>query len=224
MAVINQERQALGLAQTRVRRYMTGNGPIPTAVTAYQNGQDGTSTPREMTTLLSLIHQNNGPLLTNNSFNFFWNTLRLGYRPGNGIFANSMLAAVGNFPLPWQNPVNPALDLVGFFGKRGGNRWPPPIGAVAPVGTYTHKPQIGTHRQRSEAARAIFGDGAGNPTDVVFVAAFIDEADPTDPIDPPLQTIIRCIGAQTARDYAAQTTNTDLTTTIPPPGCQSSGL
>jgi hypothetical protein len=194
-AQINQEFSALGLAQTRINRYMTGTGapsahglnvPGMTGPGAdYRAGWDNVSTPREMTTMLQSINANTGNLLSGSSATFFWDTLQgpKGYLPGfldEGVAAN------------WQN-------LVTIFNKAGSNSW------NGQPGDYAHRPQIGDHAQGSEAGRLNFQNGQR-----VFYAMFWDEGDPgvaaTD--------AMRCIGYEVVREYSGQSTG------VIPAACQ----
>ncbi len=182
-AQINQQLANLGLSVTRLRRYMKGSGPSPDAEVDYRAGRDNTSTPREITTLLRLIHQNQGSLLSRASYTFFWNTLGL----AGGIIDNLLSQGVA---ANWQN-------LVTIFRKPGSNPW------NGSVGDFNHRPQIGSHLQRSEAGRLNFS----NNGQVVFYAVFVDEADSP---DSSLQNMIACIGVEVVREYAQQTTGTVL--------------
>jgi len=182
---INQELSALGLAQTRINRYLVGTGApsahgLSTPSADYEAGWDNVSTPREMNTLLQSIHANTGNLLSSSSATFFWNTLNLnsnskGYLPGfldQGVSSN------------WEN-------LVTIFNKAGSNPWP------GQPGDFAHRPQIGDHAQASEAGRLIFQNGQ-----VVFYAMFLDEGD----MGVDATNALRCIGYEVVREYSGQTT------------------
>jgi hypothetical protein len=195
-AQINQEFSALGLAQTRINRYMSGTG-APSAHGMsdpgddYRAGWDNVSTPREMTRMLQIINANAG-LLSNSSATFFWSTLNLdgngapntkGYVPG---FLDE-----GVSPL-WEN-------LVTIFNKAGSNSW------SGQAGDFAHRRQIGAHAQGSEAGRLNFQNGQR-----VFYAVFLDEGD----AGVGAMDALRCIGYEVVREYSGQTTG------VIPAACQ----
>jgi len=208
MAVFNQAMQDLGLTDTRWRRYMRGSGPSPNGSTAYQNGQDNTSTPQEMAALLQMIHNNddgNGnALLSSTSYNFYWNTMGLDSLPpppGDGIsikgfIDDHLLEAVGK---NWPN-------FVDIDNKPGGNPW------SGQVGDYAHKPQLGSHFQRADAGRLTLDtNGDGFLDSLVFYALFIDEGEMSTPQPPLAGRTFSCIGAHLVREYTGQTSGADLT-------------
>jgi beta-lactamase class A len=197
MNQINAELDALGFDRTRLRRYMTGTGS-PNASSDYADGIDNTTTPREYAMFLRRVHQNNG-LLSNASFNRFWNTMAL-----NGNDDDNILdAGVGN---NWGTVVD-------TFQKAGSNTWGYDNNGnpTASTGDYDHRPQIASHLQRSEAGRLVFANGQ-----VVFYAVFLNEADgpPTNavPLRTTLQNVLDCVVVDTVRQYSGQTTGNDLAT------------
>ena len=202
---INQDMQALGLPNTQVRRYMTGGGSQPSPFVAHQMGEEVTSTPLELVTLLRLIDQNNG-LLSDTSDGFFWNTLNLSGISQVGVIDDIFATALNNGTFSWTSAIT-------IENKRGGNSWS--------GGNFIHRPQSPLDGQRSEAGRLnIDTDGDGDTDSQIYFALSINEAYITGPTpvfsDALLQSTVSCIGAQVARAYTGQSSGTDLTTLSPP--------
>ena len=200
MAKINQEIDQLGLKKTQLSRYMTGTG-APSAHGKsgpggdYAAGFDNVSTPREMTTLLKRIHQNQGNLLSQKSYKDFWDTLNL-QSTTKGYINNLLSQGVGG---NWQS-------LVTIFNKAGSNSWGwNDDNPTAKPGDYTHKPQIGSHLQRSEAGRLSFQNGQ-----TVFYAVLVDEADGPPSSSAAIENRMACVGVEVVREYAKQTTGKEL--------------
>jgi hypothetical protein len=186
---INDEIANLGLNRIRLERYMTGDGAPSAHGNSgpggdYAEGWDNTATPREYATFLRRVHENTGRL-TPASFTFFWNTMALN---ANGHDAVLDIGVGTN----WQSVATLAE-------KAGSNSW-----NSAP----DHRPQLsGAHLQRSAAGRLVFANGQ-----VVFYAAFVDEAD--SPTAKPLQNMLDCVVMHTMRYYGGHTTSSDV------PACQ----
>lgn len=197
MDTINQDLDDLGLTRTTLRRYMTGTGAPSVDGNAGAGGDvsagiENTSTPREMATLLQLVHENDG-LLSAGAFNFFWNTMSISNTTkGNAVgFLN---VGVGpNWPLLATFAQKPGRNTYGFDAM--GN-------AVANPGDYPFVPQVGSHIVLTEAGRILFDGG-----DVVFFAIFINEADGPNPGTMP--ATIACFGMEIVREYSGQTTGLD---------------
>src|SRR5262245_18647700 len=171
MGVINDEfDDTLGLDQTRMNRYMTGSGaPSAHGTTGpggdYQAGWDNLATPREITSMLRQIHENDG-LLSNTSYNQYWEIMGLDSDGGNNTrgYSNDYYGADG------LNGYSGALypnwsPLMNFYNKAGSNTWD------GSPGDFAGKPTLGDHWQRSEAGRVILASG-----EVLFFAAFADNS------------------------------------------------
>ncbi|MGI9031140.1 MAG: serine hydrolase [Ilumatobacteraceae bacterium] len=204
---INDELAAepFGLAHTRLNRYMTGTDSPSAQGTSgargdYEAGYDNVTTPREWTTFLATVHENPDGLLSDESYDKFWELLSL-----NGSDDDAVLdAGVGD---GWPPPVKVAE-------KAGSNKWGwdddvTPWATTKVVGDYAHRPQLGPHLQRSEGGRLELADG-----DVVVYASFINEADNPSDSYTPFDNTLDCILVEVARAYGGQTTGAVL------PQCQ----
>jgi hypothetical protein len=183
-ARINQELDALGLSQIRLRRYMNGAGAPSTRgntgpVADYLSGTDNTATPRQYATFLQFMHTNAGGLSAT-SLDFFWGTLGINRFAHNGF----LRAGVDS---NWE-------AFATLFEKAGNN-----TRGNAP----TNKPQLGAHLQRSTAGRIVLANGQ-----VIVYAAFVDEAD--SPNAGPLQNMLSCIVVHAVREYVPRTTGANL--------------
>ena len=189
MDEINDELDELGLSRIRLRRYMTGTG-APSAHgnddsgDDYAEGFDNTASPRQFAAFLRQMDENDD-LLTQGSWNVFWNTLGLNSGAHGGILG----AGVGS---GWGTLAE----------KAGSNTW---------SSTPDHRPQIGAHLQRSAAGRMTLSNGET----VVYAAFVdeadgYDEDDPSNPNVTPLQNMLSCVVMQAAREYSGQTTGNDV--------------
>lgn len=202
METINQDLDDLGLSRIRLRRYMTGSGSPGIdgnagAGSDFSAGIDNTSTPRQMATLLQLIHENDG-LLSTGAYNFFWDTM--------GIASTSKGNAVGLL----ATGVDPNWTLLASFAQKPGRNtygYDAIGNPTASPGDYLTVPQVGSHIVLTEAGRIVFDGG-----DIVFFAIFINEADGPNPGTMP--ATISCFGMEIVREYSGQTTG------IEPPQCQ----
>ncbi|HWM18894.1 MAG TPA: serine hydrolase [Ilumatobacteraceae bacterium] len=197
MDAINDELDDLGLDHTRLNRYMVGTGSPSAhgtsgAAADYEAGWDNVTTPREWTTFLAAVHENDG-LLEEDSYDKFWELLGL-----NGSDDDAVLdAGVGD-------------GIVTVAMKPGSNAWGwdksvTPWLPTKAIGDFDHRPQIGPHIQRSEGGRMTFDNGQ-----VAVYAVFINEADnPTDDYSP-FNNTIDCIMVEAAREYSGQTTGAVL--------------
>ena len=160
----------LGLDQTRLNRYMTGTGaPSAHGTTGpggdYAAGWDNLATPREITSMLRQIHENDG-LLSNTSYAQYWDIMGQDSDGGNNTrgYSNDYYGSDG------LNGYSGALypnwaPLMDFYNKAGSNTW------EGSPGDFEGKPGLGDHWQRSEAGRVILASG-----EVLFYAAFADNA------------------------------------------------
>jgi Ca2+-binding RTX toxin-like protein len=171
-SVINDEfDDTLGLDQTRINRYMTGTG-APSAhgnvvgpLSDYQEGWDNLATPREITSMLRQIHENDG-LLSGVSYDKYWQIMALDGDGGNNErgYSNDFYGSenldgyVGALYPNWAS-------LLDFYNKAGSNDW------TGSPGVFQSKPTLGDHSQRSEAGRVILASG-----EVLFYAAFADNS------------------------------------------------
>ena len=189
MDEVNDELDELGLSRVRLRRYMTGTG-APSAHgnddsgDDYAEGFDNTASPRQFAAFLRQMDENDD-LLTQGSWNVFWNTLGLNSDAHGGILG----AGVGS---GWGTLAE----------KAGSNTW---------SSTPDHRPQIGAHLQRSAAGRMTLSNGET----VVYAAFVdeadgYDEDDPSNPNVTPLQNMLSCVVMQAAREYSGQTTGNDV--------------
>ena len=148
--------------------------------------------PREWTTFLAAVHENDG-LLEDDSYDKFWELLGL-----NGDDNDAVLdAGVGD------GIVNVAM-------KPGSNAWGwnkkvSPWQQTSAVGDYDHRPQIGPHIQRSEGGRMTFDNGQ-----VAVYAVFVNEADNPSDSYTPFDNMIDCIMVEAAREYSGETTGAVL--------------
>src|SRR5690606_26717107 len=151
METINQDLDDLGLSRIRLRRYMTGSGSPGIdgnagAGSDFSAGIDNTSTPRQMATLLQLIHETDG-LLTPGAYNFFWDTM--------GIASTSKGNAVGLL----ATGVDPNWTLLASFAQKPGRNtygYDAIGNPTASPGDYLTVPQVGSHIVLTEAGRIVF--------------------------------------------------------------------
>ena len=169
--VINDEfDETLDLEQTRLNRYMTGDGaPSAHGTTGpggdYREGWDNLSTPREITSMLRQIHENDG-LLSGFSYDVYWGIMGLDSSGGSNTrgYSNDYYGSDGLDG--YTGALHPHwAPLLDFYNKAGSNTW------EGDVGEFESKPTLGDHWQRSEAGRVILASG-----EVLFYAAFADNA------------------------------------------------
>ena len=197
MDAINDELEDLGLDHTRLNRYMVGTGSPSAhgnsgAAADYEAGWDNVTTPREWTTFLAAVHENDG-LLEDDSYDKFWELLGL-----NGDDNDAVLdAGVGD-------------GIVTVAMKPGSNAWGwdksvTPWLPTKAIGDFAHRPQIGPHIQRSEGGRMMFDNGQ-----VAVYAVFVNEADNPSDSYTPFNNTIDCIMVEAAREYSGETTGAVL--------------
>jgi hypothetical protein len=198
MDPINAELEAFGLTRTRLNRYFTGSGSPSihgggSASDDYAAGFDNVTTPREYASFLQLMHVNPG-LLSADSYDMFWEIMKL-----NDDFHDDAL----------DDGVPMWTTRVAQYPKAGSNSWgwdksTNPWTSTADPGDYAHRPQLGSHVQRSEAGRMVFDNGQ-----VVVYATFFNDAANL-PSYQPFEDALDCIQVQVAREYSGHTTGNVL--------------
>jgi hypothetical protein len=170
ISAINDELAALGLEVSRIQRYMTGGGSahgLGNWFDDFKAGWDNFTTPRELATFWRLVYENAG-LLSGDAYDRF-------------------LAITGATSTTANNAFDAGYDpaSVIFFNKAGSKTY------NGVVGDFAHRPQLDTHRIRSEGGVMSFTNG-----NLVFYAVLSDEADPalTD-------ATIPCVGWEAAREW-----------------------
>jgi hypothetical protein len=199
MTPINDALEALGMHRTRLNRYMTGTGsPSIHGTTGsrgdYEAGYDNVTTPREFAYFLQLMHVNPG-LLSQTMYEKYWELLGLNGKAHDG----ALNAGVGNWP-----------SEVDQFTKSGSNKWgwddsSTPWVSTASPGDYAHRPQLGSHVQRSEVGRLVLDNGQ-----VVVYATFFNDAEKL-PSYTPFENALDCIQVEVAREYSGTSTGNVLT-------------
>ena len=199
MDAINDELEDLGLGHTRLNRYMTGTSSPSahgndSASADYEAGWDNVTTPREWTTFLAAVHENDG-LLEDDSYDKFWELLGL-----NGDDNDAVLdAGVGDGIVDRrhetrQQRVGLEQDGVALAADE-----------VA-VGDFDHRPQIGPHIQRSEGGRIDLRQRRRSPSTQCSSTRRDNPSDSYTPFD----NMIDCIMVEAAREYSGETTGAVL--------------
>jgi hypothetical protein len=178
---VNAELDLLGLDKIRIQRYQSGtDAPSAHGTTGsigdYMAGYDNIATPRQMASFYQQVYENDG-LLSNALYDAFFDILSdsvKGYAP-------SFLAE--GVDADWQ-------DIVTLYNKAGS------MDFNGPLGTYTHKPQLASHDQATEAGLFEFADGQ-----IVVFAMFIDELDPEAG-----GNAIRCAAYEVVTEYSGVST------------------
>jgi len=152
MTGINDELAALGLEVSGIQRHLTGGASVYGLGNWFDDfmaGYDNFTTPRELATFWQIVYQNDG-LLSADSYSRFLS-----------ITGAAFTVAAG--------ALNAGYDpaFVDFFNKAGAKTY------TGSVGDFAHRPQLGTHRVRSEGGVMQFAGG-----DLVFYTVISDEADP----------------------------------------------
>jgi len=170
MSAINDELEALGLNVSRIQRYLTGGGSahgLGSWLDDFKAGWDNFSTPRELATFWRLVYENDG-LLSGDAYDRF-------------------LAITGAAPTNANDAFDAGYDpaSVVFFNKAGAKTYP------GTVGDFSHRPQLDSHRIRSEGGVMSFTNG-----NLVFYATLSDEADPA-----LSDATIACVGWEAATQW-----------------------
>lgn len=202
MDPINDALEALGMHHTRMNRYMVGTGspsihganPLCDGACAdYANGHDNVTTPRDFAYFLQLMHVNPG-LLEPDSHAKFWQLLSLNDNPHDDALDDGVP--------DWSGEVDQ-------FTKGGSNKWgwdddTDPWTSTASTGDFAHRPQLGSHVQRSEVGRIVFANGQ-----VAVYATFFNDAENL-PTYQPFQDALDCIQVEVVRAYSGTTTGAVL--------------
>lgn len=170
MAQVNDELEALGLDVSRLQRYLTGGGSahgLGSWFDDFKAGFDNFTTPRELATFWGLVYQNGG-LLSADAYGRF-------------------LSITGSAPTNANDALDAGYDpaSVTYFNKAGAKTY------SGVVGDFAHRPQLATHRIRSEGGVMQFANG-----NVVAYAVLHDEADPAIS-----DSTIACVGWEAATQW-----------------------
>ena len=136
ITVVNDELAALGLEVSRIQRHLTGGTSVHGLGSWFDDfkaGYDNFTTPRELATFWQIVYQNNG-LLSADAYSRF-------------------LSITGAAPTTAAGALDAGYDpaFVDFFNKAGAKTY------TGSVGDFAHRPQLGTHRVRSEGGVMQFG-------------------------------------------------------------------
>jgi len=170
MAAVNDELDGLGLSATRLQRYLTGGGSahgLGSWFDDFKAGWDNVTTPRELATFWRLVYQNDG-LLSGDAYDRY-------------------LAITGAAPANANDALSAGYDPthVDIFVKAGAKTY----SGVA--GDFAHRPQLKTHRIRSEGGVMAFANG-----NLIFYATVSDEADKDLP-----DSTVACVGWEAAKAW-----------------------
>jgi hypothetical protein len=170
MSAVNDELEALGLSVSRLQRHLTGGASaygLGTWLDDFRAGHDNFTTPRELATFWRLVYQNEG-LLSGGAYDRF-------------------LAITGAAPANANDGLDAGYDpaSVAIFNKAGVKTYPGVVGDLA------HRPQLDSHRIRSEGGVMAFTNG-----NLVLYATLSDEADPA-----ATDSTIACVGWEAAKQW-----------------------
>jgi beta-lactamase class A len=152
MDQVNEGVAALGFEVSGLQRYMTGGKSahgLGNWFDDFKAGYDNFSTPRELATFWKTVYENDG-LLSADAYSRFLSITK---------------AAPADANDAWDAGYYPAF--VDLYDKSGSKLY------TGSVGDFAHRPQLDTHRVRSEGGAMQFIGG-----DLVFYAVISDQADP----------------------------------------------
>jgi hypothetical protein len=186
MTNVNDELTDLGLEISGIQRHLTGGTSVHGLgnwFDDYKAGYDNFTTPRELATFWGLVFQNDG-LLSADAYGRF-------------------LSITGSAPTTANDVLDAGYDpaSVVYFNKAGAKTY------NGIVGDFAHRPQLASHRVRSEGGVMQFTNG-----NLVFYAVISDETDPLVASD----STIACVGWEAAKQWGGSDPGTSGGTCIFP--------